>query len=84
MVSMACHEEPSGDRLTAPCCCEVAPQAPAVAEAFRAAPLPERAAPSAEMPNVAATSSEGRSAIQLPDRRIDRAPPPSFVSPLRI
>lgn len=85
MASMPCHEEPAGVRLTAPCCCEVTPEVPAVAVPFRASSLPERPAITAVLPNVAeAALLHGHREMHLRDRWIDRAPPPAFRSPLRI
>lgn len=80
-----CHDEPEDARFSSSCCCDAEPYSPAVAEALRATTSLERPAPAADLQNVlAAAAPEGDNAILLFHRRIDRAPPPSFQSPLRI
>lgn len=82
--SLHCHAQEAESRLASPCCCEIAPQGPAVAEALRAPFLLERPALLSDLVTVTAAAPERHGELHVLDRWIDRAPPPAFLSPLRI
>lgn len=82
---MHCHAEPAGARLTSACCC---------ADPAPAAEMSEAVRPSVSVESPALFAARTFAAIDPPpagsfeirpiDYGIDRSPPPSFLSPLRI
>ncbi|MEP7012657.1 MAG: hypothetical protein ABJC13_20225 [Acidobacteriota bacterium] len=85
MSGMHCHAEEAGS-LAAPCCCEMAPRGPAVAESLRTPYRAERPAIS-ELPAIEplAFMAPGHpEPNRLSFGSIDRSPPSSSTIPLRI
>lgn len=82
---MHCDAKGSAPRLTPPCCCvDRAPEA-AISEAVRSPVSIEHPALMTAEPIVAIVSAnDGEMELRLTDFGVDRSPPPSFQSPLRI